>query len=302
MPNRRRSAAAVVATLAALATWLVLSPTSSAAPTYSCGNVHLSALRRFGYRSEHLLIVPRTLSCARARRLATSYFTSHAEAHGSGGFRQLGAYYCGGGLSALHSGTALLCLDRSDGSRVILELRVRPLPPAPPLLVSPPAPRPAVHGGSGALTLTGRVGPLRIGMARRSDIESFAGGPDSERYAEGLIELGYDCTFPSGTPDCQTAFFLDAANRLVQFSTASPSYKAFGMVTVGTSTTRAAQLAHAQALVGCLTGIWRHSSRSNIWLTMEIEGASARSVRGKLLAVGGRVGWLFLSQRGLPPC
>jgi hypothetical protein len=150
--------------------------------------------------------------------------------------------------------------------------------------------------------LAGRVGPLRIGMATRADIEAFAGTPDNEGYNEGLVELGYDCTLSYGTPDCQTNFFLDAANRLVQFSSASPNYHAFGTITVGTPTQRAARLAHAQALAGCLTGIWRHSSHPDIWLMIEIDGASVRLVGGKLHAIGGRVSWLFLSQRGLPPC
>ncbi len=175
-------------------------------------------------------------------------------------------------------------------------------PPASLPQTSPSALDPAVNGGSGTLTLAGRVGPLRIGIATRADIEAFAGTPDSEGYNEGLIELGYDCTVSYGTPDCQTNFFLDAANRLVQFSSASPNYNAFGTVTVGTPTQRAARLAHAQALAGCLTGIWRHGSRSDIWLMIEIDGASVRLMGGKLHAVGGRVSWLFLSQRGLPPC
>lgn len=175
-------------------------------------------------------------------------------------------------------------------------------PPASLAQTSPSALDAAVHGGSGTLTLAGRVGPLRIGTATRADIEAFAGAPDNEGYNEGLIELGYDCTLSYGTHVCQTNFFLDAANRLVQFSSASPNYHAFGTITVGTPTQRAARLAHAQALAGCLTGIWRHRSHPDMWLTIEIDGATMRLVGGKLRAIGGRVSWLFLSQRGLPPC
>lgn len=175
-------------------------------------------------------------------------------------------------------------------------------PPPPFLQTNPSALDAGVHGGSGTLTMTGRVGPVSIGTATRADIEAFAGAPDNDGWSEGLVELGYDCRPYYGTPVCQTTFFLDASNRLVQFSSASPNYHAFGTVTAGTPTRRAAQLAHAEALVGCLTDILRHHSHPNIWLTIEIEGASARLEGGKLHAIGGRVGWLFLSQRGLPPC
>jgi len=95
--------------------------------------VHVSQLRSNGYTSERLVVSPRVLSCSQGRRLVTSYFTSHEEGKGSGVFRTLGAYVCGGGLSALRSGVGLECGLVRDEYDVVLELRVKPLPPPPPL-------------------------------------------------------------------------------------------------------------------------------------------------------------------------
>jgi hypothetical protein len=112
---------------------LGLASSASASPSHKCGSVHVSQLRPNGYTSERLVVSPRVLSCSQGRRLVTSYFTSHEEGKGSGVFRELGAYDCGGGLSALRSGVALMCGLGSNESDVVLELRVKPLPPPPSL-------------------------------------------------------------------------------------------------------------------------------------------------------------------------
>jgi hypothetical protein len=115
----------VIATVAVLC----LAPTAAASPSYECGDMHVSQLKLSGYSSERLVVSRRVLSCAQGRKLVTAYYTSHEEGKGSGGFRKLGSYNCGGGLSSLRGGVALLCNYYPRSFVAVLELRVRSLPP-----------------------------------------------------------------------------------------------------------------------------------------------------------------------------
>jgi hypothetical protein len=105
------------------------STSTSAAPSHSYGPMRVAELRPSGYSSERLFVSPKVLRCARGRKLVAAYYTSREEGQGSGAFRQLGAYSCGGGLSSLRGCVALLCEHPADSSNVVLELRVQPLAP-----------------------------------------------------------------------------------------------------------------------------------------------------------------------------
>jgi hypothetical protein len=122
----KRSAAVLAAVSGSLLTFPLL---AAATPSYSCGDVRVPQLRSSGYSSEHLVVTHKVLSCESARKLVTAYYTSHREGRGSGAFRTLGAYTCGGGLSSLRGGVALLCEHPANSANVVLELRVRSLPP-----------------------------------------------------------------------------------------------------------------------------------------------------------------------------
>ena len=110
---------------------LCLAPAAVASPSHTCRDMHVSQLKPNGYSSERLVVSRRVLSCAQGRKLVTAYYTSHEEGKGSGAFRKLGSYNCGGGLSSLRGGVALLCNYYPRSFEVVLELRVPPLlPPA----------------------------------------------------------------------------------------------------------------------------------------------------------------------------
>jgi hypothetical protein len=114
--------------LAALMMMSVPAAATASPVLRQCGTMHVGALRPAGYKTERLMVA-RDLSCAKGRRSADKYYTSHAPCQGSGCFRMIDNLNCGGGQSSLLGGVALLCTPRNDPSAVVIELRVRPKPP-----------------------------------------------------------------------------------------------------------------------------------------------------------------------------
>src|SRR6185312_5299959 len=115
---------------------------------------------------------------------------------------------------------------------------------------------PAVLGasrdGSKNVTTSGQVGPLRLHRSTRADVIAFAGPPESERQSSvyGVDELGYECSPVGG---CRTTFFLArSGGTLIEFSTASPAYRALGRISIGASTRRAERISQKHATSGCL--------------------------------------------------
>ncbi len=129
-----------------------------------------------------------------------AYYTSHEEGKGSGDFRQIGPYNCGGGLSSLRGGVALLC-DRVQRSYdVVLELRVKPLPPPPALCETTVA----YHNISAAI-ITKYVG-VSCNLAREVAYASAFGGNSSPD--------GFSC---AQIPNTEASFRCVSGARLVEY-------------------------------------------------------------------------------------
>jgi hypothetical protein len=179
---------------------LGLASSASASPSYKCGDMHVGQLHPNGYTSERLLVSPRVLSCAQGRSLVTSYYTSRQEGKGSGAFRKLGAYNCGGGLSSLRSGTALLCDLVSQRSDVVLELRVKPLPPPPSLCETTVA----YHNISAAIIT--KYENVSCSLAREVAYASA--------FRDNKSPDGFSC---SQVPDSEASFRCVSGSRLVEY-------------------------------------------------------------------------------------
>lgn len=157
----------------------------------------------------------------------------------------------------------------------------------------------ASRGGSGNVTTSGQVGPLRLHRSTRTDVIAFAGTPESEQQSSvyGVDELGYECSLVSGYQNCRTTFFLaKAKGTLIEFSTASRAYRALGHINIGASTRRAEEISHRHATSGCLNAIYILKPRANITLTLMIEGGRGTpgGVNSVSHVVGGHVSSIVL--------
>jgi hypothetical protein len=157
----------------------------------------------------------------------------------------------------------------------------------------------APRGGSGNVTPSGHIGPLRLHRSTRADVLAFAGQPDSEQNATiyNVQELGYDCSTLYGQPDCKTTFYISlSSGKLIEFSTASVNYTAFGRIHIGTSTHRAEGVARTRATSGCLDAIYVLNRRAKITFTLMIEGGHGTpgGINATSHVVGGRVGSIVL--------
>jgi hypothetical protein len=106
------------------------------------------------------------------------------------------------------------------------------------------------YGGSGKITLTGRMGRLRFNRASEADVAAFAGNPFATSTAKRApgepdsLAMGYHCQeqtaaglYPVDRFDyCRTVFFInDHTHRLAAFYSASSRYS-FRGATPGMST------------------------------------------------------------------
>src|SRR2546423_8124722 len=95
------------------------------------------------------------------------------------------------------------------------------------------------HAAVVTVSVSGRVGPLRVDVSDRRRVIAFAGRPQAERRGRTdrghpYDALGYGCgphaggdTLPlvHGGPRCRTVFFIDArSGRLGLFYTIQPRY------------------------------------------------------------------------------
>jgi hypothetical protein len=143
-------------------------------------------------------------------------------------------------------------------------------------------------GGSGRITLTGRVGPLRVDRSTRRDVLAFAGQPDATGTGNfdavprrpNYFAMGYSCQ-ADDEPGlakvdrfnyCQTVFYVNGATkRLVAFRTSARAY-AFMGTSPGMATREARRRMHRFARSGCLTGFVFFDRRGPAALFGEVDG------------------------------
>lgn len=147
------------------------------------------------------------------------------------------------------------------------------------LSVLPRAVAGPVHGGSGVVTASGRVGMLQINGSGLASVLAFAGQPDAQTVTQrsrghaSYDALGYGCSSHHGAVVapvgratwCRTAFYVDvASNSLELFFTISHNYRDSHGVTVGMSASEAARRTGHAIHHGCATAIPWGSGHSRI--------------------------------------
>jgi hypothetical protein len=155
-----------------------------------------------------------------------------------------------------------------------------------------------------AVSVAGRVGPLRVDVSRRSAVVAFAGRPDAEQVgrsgdSERYDALGYDCGSNAGPqgiplvkrrPRCRTVFFVEARTGIFGlFYTADPRYREAHGVRVGMPQRTAERLLGRRLHGGCGENIFLQSPRA--LLTVSFTGHTVDS-KGQL--VRGHVAELVL--------
>ena len=173
----------------------------------------------------------------------------------------------------------------------------------------------APHGGSGKLTLDGRVGPLTFDRSTESDVVAFAGQPDATGRGNtdatprdpDWLALGYGCQeheargsiYVNTFDYCSTAFFINTwTQRLVGFHSSSRRYS-MRAASSGMSTRAAERHIHSLARGGCLVGFflgWRPRRHATFW--GEVDGG--RAVGANLRIVGGHLTSLNLESNRYP--
>lgn len=171
------------------------------------------------------------------------------------------------------------------------------------------------HGGSGRITLSGRVGPLMFDRSTASDVTAFAGQPDATGDGNfgaiprdpDYVALGYICQEQRGRglirvdsfDYCATAFYINTwTQRLVGFRSISWRYSMRG-ASPGMATRSAERHMHRLAHGGCLVGFffgWRGHHRASFW--GEVDGG--RGVGRKLVIHGGQLTSLNLESNRYP--
>ena len=139
------------------------------------------------------------------------------------------------------------------------------------------------------ISVTGRVGPLRVDSSDRQAVIAFAGRPQAERRGRTdrgvrYDALGYACgagTGPyaiplvHGGPRCKTAFFVDVrSGRLGLFLTIQSRYVESHGVRVGMPTATAERLLRRVVHVGCEADIFLDSRKAT--LTVAFTGGTVR--------------------------
>jgi hypothetical protein len=137
----------------------------------------------------------------------------------------------------------------------------------------------AVAGGSGVISVAGRVGQLQIDKSSRADVVGFAGNPDAEIRERVLgfsnyDALGYDCsTTPAGSfftlgnsgPYCRTVFYVDIkSHTLEDFVTTDAGYHESHGIRIGTTASAAQRLTHTQVSRNCLVVLHLRSQKASL--------------------------------------
>jgi hypothetical protein len=154
---------------------------------------------------------------------------------------------------------------------------------------------------STVVSVTGRIGPLRLDRSDRGAVIAFAGRPDAERrgrtpgYAP-YDALGYGCgrravlnaapLVELRPPYCRTVFYINhGTGRLETFFTASGRYSEGHGVRIGMPTAAAERRLPKRLFAGCEENIYLSSEGAD--LTIAFEGGTSR--RPFLHVRGGRV-------------
>jgi hypothetical protein len=153
----------------------------------------------------------------------------------------------------------------------------------------------------GVITISGRVGTLRLNVSSAAAITGALGAPAMQMtggVAPGVpqyLGLGYDCR-GSQIYQCSTVYYVSqATNRLEAFSTTSRAYRLANGVRVGMSGGEASRLAHKRDLGGCTQGISLHTP--NVETYLATKGGRTKEEPGALVISGGQVISITLEDR-----
>jgi hypothetical protein len=145
------------------------------------------------------------------------------------------------------------------------------------------------HSSKTRISLSGRIGSLKLNASTRAEIVRRLRAPDySSRgnIGEGAPPtpnyqlLGYDCTQQQSYTTCAVNYYLNARrHRLESFSTTSSAFVLPGGVHVGMPAAKAAQIEREPDTGGCTQGIFRTTPQLSIYI----------STRGGHLGTDGRV-------------
>lgn len=185
-----------------------------------------------------------------------------------------------------------------------------------------------IHGGSGVISVTGRVGPLVLGESTAVDVQRFAGSADyigTGTYEvpgiPAFVALGYDCSPKRGLTRidptayqpshtyCRTVFDINTKTRtLGAFWTSSPAYRTTYGTRPGSRQSFANEHEDALPDFGCHRGLSSssavadllmdnrgghpiESTQSGVTKVVAVEGGAVNDFA--LEAVRGGVGLLF---------
>ncbi|HWF74109.1 MAG TPA: hypothetical protein VG186_12230 [Solirubrobacteraceae bacterium] len=155
------------------------------------------------------------------------------------------------------------------------------------------------------ISLSGRIGPLRLDSSTRTDITGRLGPPDYSSSGNiGLAPtltpkyelLGYQCTQQSSFTTCAINYYLNARrHRLESFSTTSSAFALPGGIHVGTPAEQAVRIEHKPDLGGCRQGITVRTPRLTafIWTS----GGRFKSTKHAIEVIGGQVSQISIDYR-----
>ena len=171
-----------------------------------------------------------------------------------------------------------------------------------------------VHGGSGTLTLSGRVGPLQFDQSSELDVMAAAGQPDVTATGNfgaqdpDYFAMGYTCQeqeqrgwlYVDHFDYCRTIFYINTHTQLLTaFASSSRNYS-FRGASPGMTSRAATRHIHVEPYSGCLTGfsVWKHHPHAAFF--GDVVGGRAKLVRRSELVYGGHLEDLQLESNRYP--
>jgi hypothetical protein len=153
----------------------------------------------------------------------------------------------------------------------------------------------------GVITMSGRIGTLRLNVSSAAAITRALGGPAVQMTGvivpsiPQYLGLGYECR-GSQLSQCSTVYYVSQeTNRLEAFATTSDAYRLSNGVRVGMSGGEASRLAHKRDLGGCTQGISLHTPSVETYLATK--GGRTKEEPGALVITGGQVISITLEDR-----
>ncbi len=179
---------------------------------------------------------------------------------------------------------------------------------------SPRASIASVRGGSGTLTLSGRVGSLQFDQSSEPDVIAIAGPPDATATGNfgaqepDYFAMGYTCQeheaqgwfYVDHFDYCRTIFYINTHTQLLTaFASSSRNYS-FRGASPGMSTRSATRHIQVQPYNGCLTGfsVWKHHPHATFF--GDVVGGHTKLVRRSELVYGGHLEDLQLESNRYP--